>query len=107
MVTRQTCCDLLCGYVAVTIADDEPAATAIVDAQQDSELVRTGHPDEISGLRVRFPRCALNGRRPSVRPPGRRSLVLAGVVRAVLAPLRAAPAPPHLSPSASRTGLFL
>ena len=46
------------GYVAVTIADGEPPPAASVDAQRATDYVRATHPDEISGLGVRFPRGA-------------------------------------------------
>ena len=47
------------GYVAVAIADEEPPITATVDAQR-GPAARAAHPDQISGLGVRFPRGAPN-----------------------------------------------
>ncbi len=38
------------GYVAATIADDQPPAVATVDAHQDADALPAVHSDEISGL---------------------------------------------------------
>ena len=42
------------GYVAVTIADEQPPAVANADAQQGTDAPPAARPDEISGLGVRF-----------------------------------------------------
>jgi hypothetical protein len=40
------------GYVAVTIADDQPPAVATVHAQQEADTPAAVNPDEISGFEV-------------------------------------------------------
>lgn len=40
------------GYVAATIADDQPPAVATVDAHQDADALPAVHSDEISGLGI-------------------------------------------------------
>ena len=40
------------GYLAATIADDQPPAVATVDAHQDADALPAVHSDEISGLGV-------------------------------------------------------
>ena len=51
------------GYLAATIADDQPPAVATVDAHQDADALPAVHSDEISGLGV-SPR-----RGPAPAPP--------------------------------------
>ena len=50
LTRNESCPPRLHGYVAVTIADYEPSATASIHAQHDPGKDRAPRPDEISGL---------------------------------------------------------